>query len=138
MSSFISARVYLRVPPAFQIAVRKKSLEIQKHVNRAVGRICLQPMADVIVMHRQFSKDLFLARLQLAEEFLELGFVEEFTGAERKLHAAWPIATGELFDKAKFEELLSKLQTRQEQVFGELPVHYDNEIGRASCRERRC
>src|SRR5213594_3948086 len=46
--------------------------------------------------------------------------------AERKLHAAWPIATGELFDKAKFEELLSKLQTRQEQVFGELPVHYDN------------
>ncbi len=46
--------------------------------------------------------------------------------AERKLHAAWPIATGELFDKAKFEELLAKLQTHQEQVFGELPVHYDN------------
>ena len=46
--------------------------------------------------------------------------------AERKLHAAWPIAAGELFDKAKFEELLTKLQTHQEQVFGELPVHYDN------------
>src|SRR5438552_5697303 len=117
MSSFISARVYLRVPPAFQIAVRKKSLEIQKHVNRAVGRICLQPMADVIVMHRQFSKDLFLARLQLAEEFLELGFVEEFTGGDRPCGMQLPLGTGELFDKAKFEELLSKLQTRQEQVF---------------------
>jgi len=46
--------------------------------------------------------------------------------AERKLHAAWPIAAGELFDKAKFEELLTKLQAHQEQVFGELPVHYDN------------
>ncbi len=46
--------------------------------------------------------------------------------AERKLHAAWPIAPGEIFDKAKFEELLAKLQTHQEQVFGELPVHYEN------------
>jgi len=46
--------------------------------------------------------------------------------AERKLLAAWPIAVGEVFDKAKFEELLAKLQTRQEQVFGELPVHYEN------------
>jgi len=46
--------------------------------------------------------------------------------AERKVRAAWPIAAGEIFDKAKFEELLRKLQTRQEQVFGELPVHYDN------------
>ena len=46
--------------------------------------------------------------------------------AERKLHAAWPIAAGDVFDKAKFEELLAKLQTHQEQVFGELPLHYDN------------
>ncbi|HUC52769.1 MAG TPA: POTRA domain-containing protein [Candidatus Cybelea sp.] len=46
--------------------------------------------------------------------------------AERKLQAAWPIAAGAIFDKLKFEELLSKLQMHQEQVFGELPVHYDN------------
>ncbi len=46
--------------------------------------------------------------------------------AERKLHSAWPIAAGDVFDKAKFEELLAKLQTHQEQVFGELPLHYDN------------
>ncbi len=46
--------------------------------------------------------------------------------AERKLRAAWPITAGDIFDKAKFEELLAKLQTRQEQVFGELPLHYEN------------
>jgi outer membrane protein assembly factor BamA len=46
--------------------------------------------------------------------------------AERKLRAAWPFAAGDIFDKAKFEELLAKLQTHQEQVFGELPVHYEN------------
>lgn len=46
--------------------------------------------------------------------------------AERKLHAAWPISAGDIFDKAQFEELLAKLQGHQEQVFGELPVHYDN------------
>jgi len=46
--------------------------------------------------------------------------------AERKLRAAWPITAGDIFDKAQFEELLAKLQTRQEQVFGELPLHYEN------------
>src|SRR6267143_972518 len=45
--------------------------------------------------------------------------------AERKLYAAWPIASSNVFDKAKFEELLVKLQSHREQVFGELPVHYE-------------
>jgi outer membrane protein assembly factor BamA len=45
--------------------------------------------------------------------------------AERKLYAAWPIASTNLFDKTKFEELLLKLQSHREQVFGELPVHYE-------------
>jgi outer membrane protein assembly factor BamA len=44
---------------------------------------------------------------------------------ERKLYAAWPIATTNVFDKTKFEELLLKLQSHHEQVFGELPVHYE-------------
>jgi outer membrane protein insertion porin family len=44
---------------------------------------------------------------------------------ERKLHGAWPIAAGDVFDKSKFEEVLTKLQTHQEQIFGELPLHYD-------------
>jgi outer membrane protein assembly factor BamA len=46
--------------------------------------------------------------------------------AERKLQAAWPFPAGAVFDKAKFEELLAKLQLHQEQVFGELPLHYEN------------
>jgi len=45
--------------------------------------------------------------------------------AERKLHAAWPIAPGDVFDKTKYEEILVKLQAHQEQIFGELPLHYD-------------
>jgi len=44
---------------------------------------------------------------------------------ERKLYAAWPIATTNVFDKAKFEEVLLKLQNHSEQIFGELPVHYE-------------
>lgn len=44
---------------------------------------------------------------------------------ERKLHAAWPITAGEIFDKARFEEILTKLQVHQEQIFGELPLHYE-------------
>jgi outer membrane protein insertion porin family len=44
---------------------------------------------------------------------------------ERKLRTAWPIAAGEIFDKAKFEQILTKLQAHQEQVFGELPLHYE-------------
>jgi outer membrane protein insertion porin family len=46
--------------------------------------------------------------------------------AEKKLRAAWPIPPGEIFDKIKFEEVLTKLQLHQEQVFGELPLHYES------------
>jgi outer membrane protein assembly factor BamA len=45
--------------------------------------------------------------------------------AEKKLHAAWPIPPGEIFDKAKYEEVLTKLQLHEEQIFGDLPLHYE-------------
>jgi outer membrane protein assembly factor BamA len=48
------------------------------------------------------------------------------TSAEKHLREAWPIPAGELFDKTLFEEFLTKLQTNPVQVFGDLPVHYDN------------
>lgn len=46
-------------------------------------------------------------------------------GAEKKFYSAWPIPQGEVFDKIKYEEFLTKLQLHHEQVFGELPLHYE-------------
>ena len=46
--------------------------------------------------------------------------------AEKKLHTAWPIPQGEIFDKIKYEDVLTKLQLHQEQIFGELPLHYES------------
>lgn len=48
--------------------------------------------------------------------------------AERLLRAAWIVPPGEIFDKAEYEDLLVKLQTHPDRVFGELPVHFD-EVG---------
>jgi outer membrane protein assembly factor BamA len=45
--------------------------------------------------------------------------------AEKRLHESWLTPSGELFDKAAYEELLSKLESHREKVFGNLPVHYD-------------
>jgi outer membrane protein insertion porin family len=45
--------------------------------------------------------------------------------AEKRLRAAWPIAQGEVFDKTKFEELLTQLESHPDQVFHDLPLHYD-------------
>ena len=48
--------------------------------------------------------------------------------AERHLRDAWPIQQGELFDKAKYEEFLTKLQAHSTEIFKDLPIHYD-EVG---------
>ena len=45
--------------------------------------------------------------------------------AEKRLREAWPIPQGELFDKTKFEELLTQLESHPDQVFHDLPLHYD-------------
>src|SRR5437660_12247055 len=82
MSSFIP--VLSITQSAADIAPpQQESLKIQKHINRIVARIRLQPMPDVLVVHRQLTENLFLVRLQLCQEFLELCFVEDFTGSER-------------------------------------------------------
>jgi outer membrane protein insertion porin family len=44
---------------------------------------------------------------------------------ERRLRETWPIPAGEVFDKAKYEEYLTKLQIHPERIFGDLPIHYD-------------
>ena len=48
--------------------------------------------------------------------------------AERLIRNVWPIASGDVFDKQKFEEFLTKLQSHSTSIFGELPLHYD-EVG---------
>jgi hypothetical protein len=45
--------------------------------------------------------------------------------AEKRLHESWLIAPGGVLDKAQFEDLLTKLETHKEKVFGDLPVHYE-------------
>jgi outer membrane protein assembly factor BamA len=46
--------------------------------------------------------------------------------AEKRLRDAWTIPQGELFDKATFEEFLTKLETTPSEIFHNLPVHYEN------------
>ncbi|HEY2459337.1 MAG TPA: POTRA domain-containing protein [Candidatus Acidoferrum sp.] len=48
--------------------------------------------------------------------------------AEKRLRDSWPISAGEVFDKAKYEAFLLKLQTHHEEIFKDLPLHYD-EVG---------
>jgi outer membrane protein insertion porin family len=48
--------------------------------------------------------------------------------AERHLRDAWPIPQGQLFDKAKYEEFLTKLQAHSTEIFKDIPIHYD-EVG---------
>ena len=45
---------------------------------------------------------------------------------ERRLKQVWPIEDGAVFDKLAFEKLLTKLQSRPADVFGDLPLHYEN------------
>jgi outer membrane protein insertion porin family len=45
---------------------------------------------------------------------------------EKRLRAAWPILSGDVFDKTKYEDILVKLQVHPEQIFVDLPVHYES------------
>src|ERR1700732_3033680 len=48
--------------------------------------------------------------------------------AERRLRDAWPIPQGQLFDKASYEEFLTKLQAHSTEIFKDMPINYD-EVG---------
>ncbi len=45
--------------------------------------------------------------------------------AERIIRDAWPQKAGDVFDKAIFDQLLTRLQLHRETVFKDLPIHYD-------------
>ncbi|HME13176.1 MAG TPA: POTRA domain-containing protein [Candidatus Acidoferrum sp.] len=46
--------------------------------------------------------------------------------AEKRLKQSWPMAPDAVFDKAVFEEFLTKLEVHHERIFGDLPLHYDS------------
>ncbi len=46
-------------------------------------------------------------------------------GGERVIRQSFPVQPGETFDKTAFENYLTRLELHREQVFGELPIHYD-------------
>jgi outer membrane protein assembly factor BamA len=45
---------------------------------------------------------------------------------ESRVRARFPIAAGDIFDKIKYEDFLTALQNHPPDVFGDLPVHYEN------------
>jgi len=48
------------------------------------------------------------------------------TSGEARVRSQFPIAAGDVFDKMKYEEFLVGLQEKSKNIFGELPIHYDN------------
>jgi outer membrane protein assembly factor BamA len=44
---------------------------------------------------------------------------------EKKIRAAWNVPTGAVFDRTSFEQLLLRLDNRSKEIFGDLPVHYE-------------
>ncbi len=45
--------------------------------------------------------------------------------AENKLREAWRLLRGELFDRSYFEQFLVKLEKGGTEIFGDLPIHYE-------------
>lgn len=44
---------------------------------------------------------------------------------EKRVRAVWPILAGEIFDRLKYERFLAKLQSRSPEIFGDLPVQFE-------------
>lgn len=72
----------------------------------------------------------YKARITEGSQFKMADFVLTGLSAagDRKIHETFPIQPGTLFDKTVFESYLSRLQNKPAQIFGDLPVHYQ-EVG---------
>jgi len=46
--------------------------------------------------------------------------------AEMRVRSQFPIAAGDVFDKIKYEDFLIALRNHPQEVFGELPIHYES------------
>lgn len=60
--------------------------------------------------------------------FTQLVLTGVSVASEKLIRAKWPIPQGEVLDKLKYEEFLVKLQKHSREIFGDLPIHYD-EVG---------
>jgi outer membrane protein insertion porin family len=69
----------------------------------------------------------YQVKIQEGGQFRMGGFV--LTGisptGEQRIFSTFPVKQGEIFDKAKYEDYLLKLQNHSTEIFGELPIHYD-------------
>jgi outer membrane protein insertion porin family len=45
---------------------------------------------------------------------------------EQRVRATFPIASGDIFDKMKYQDFLLALQNHSKEILGELPIHYEN------------
>ena len=48
------------------------------------------------------------------------------TNGEQRVRATFPIASGDIFDKMKYQDFLIALQNHSKEILGELPIHYEN------------
>src|SRR5262249_33499035 len=47
------------------------------------------------------------------------------TNGEQKIRATFPIASGDIFDKAKYQDFLVELQNHSKEILGGLPIYYE-------------
>jgi len=46
------------------------------------------------------------------------------TNGEQKVRTMFPVASGDIFDKMKYQDFLIALQNHSKEILGELPIHY--------------
>src|SRR5262249_32855010 len=70
----------------------------------------------------------YSARITEGAQFKMASFVITGLSAvgERKILETFPIQPNQLSEKPQFETFLPRLQSKPAQIFGELPVHYEN------------
>jgi len=47
------------------------------------------------------------------------------TNGEQRVRTMFPIASGDIFDKMKYQDFLIALQNHSKEILGELPIHYE-------------
>jgi outer membrane protein assembly factor BamA len=48
------------------------------------------------------------------------------TNGELRVRTAFPIASGDIFDKMKYQDFLIALENHSKEILGDLPIHYEN------------